>query len=521
MIKKHFWIILLFLIISFTSFAQKKTNTLIIHADNPQDTISKYIYSQFAEHLGRCIYGGVWVGENSSIPNTRGIRNDVVDALKKIKVAAVRWPGGCFADGYHWMDGIGPQSERPKIVNASWGGVIEDNSFGTHEFLDLCEQLECDPIICGNIGSGTVREMSDWVQYLTADDESPMVQLRKKNGKERPWKVKFWCVGNETFGCGGIMSADYYSNELAKYSNFLKNYGKNSLYKISSGGLPEDYNWTETIMKKWATTDGWLQGFLRGYSLHFYTVNDWNNKGSAINFNEKEWFATLRKTLEMEKLVKNHTIIMEKYDPENKIGLIVDEWGNWFDVESGTNPSFLYQQNTLRDAIVAAVNLNIFNNHCDRVKMSNIAQMVNVLQAMILTKDNQIVLTPSYYVFKMYTVHHDAVLLPIELNCDSYTMGEESIPSISASASKDKEGKIHISFANLNPIKTQIIHCNLIGTSASKVTGEIITAESMNAYNDFGKSEEINIKPFTDVQLQNGTLTITLPAKSVVTVELK
>lgn len=501
--------------------AQSTTNTAVVHADAAKDTISRFMYSQFAEHLGHGIYGGIWVGENSPIPNTRGIRNDVVDALKKIKVAAVRWPGGCFADEYHWKDGIGPRADRPKMVNTNWGGVTEDNSFGTHEFMDLCEQLGCEPVISGNIGSGTVKEMSEWVQYLTSDGDNPMTALRKKNGREKPWKVKFWDVGNETWGCGGIMTADFYANELARYSFFLKNYERTPLYKISSGGTPEDYGWTETIMKKWKNIDGWLQGYLSGYSLHYYTVPDWNKKGSATHFDEKDWFTTLSTTLKMDELITRHSAIMDLYDREKRIGLVVDEWGDWFDVEPGTNPGFLYQQNTLRDAIVAAVNLNIFHKHCDRVKMTNIAQMVNVLQSMILTKGKEMVLTPTYYVFKMYSVHQDASLLPIDLQCEPYTSGRDSIPALSASASRDKEGKIHISIANLDPAKTQDLRCELKGTTDSKVSGEIITAATMNAYNDFGKPEAVNIKPFTSAQLRNGILTLSLPAKSIVTLEVK
>jgi alpha-L-arabinofuranosidase len=436
-------------------------------------------------------------------------------------VASIRWPGGCFADEYHWKDGIGPRAGRPAMVNSNWGGVTEDNSFGTHEFMDLCEQIGCEPVICGNIGSGTVKEMAEWVQYLTADGDNPMTALRKQNGRAKPWKVKFWGVGNETWGCGGIMSADFYANELARYSFFLKNYGGNALYKIASGGLEADYGWTESIMKKWSGVDGWLKPYLNGYSLHYYTVPDWNHKGSATKFGEQDWFRTLSRTLRMEELVSKHSAVMDKYDSLKTIGLIVDEWGNWFDVEPGTNPGFLYQQNTLRDAMVAAVNLNIFHKHCDRVKMTNIAQMVNVLQSMILTKDHAMVLTPTYYVFRMYAVHHDAVMLPVDVQCEAYTNGTESIPAVSASASKDGEGKVHVSLANLNPGKTATVRCELKGVVGGKVTGEIITAATINAYNDFGKPEMVNIKPFSGAELKNGILTVALPAKSIVTVEVK
>ena len=517
-------ILTLFLLI-FTNFlfAQVDENKIIVNIDSVQGKISKHIYGHFAEHLGRCIYGGFWVGENSSIPNTHGIRNDVVKALREINIPNLRWPGGCFADTYHWKDGIGPKEKRKKIVNTNWGGVTEDNSFGTHEFMDLCEQLECEPVICGNVGSGTVQEMADWVEYLTSDAESPMTELRKKNGREKPWKVKFWGVGNESWGCGGIMSADFYSNEMARYSFFLKNYGRNSLYKIASGGLQEDYNWTETLMEKWSKEDGWLQNYMSGYSLHYYTIcHDWDHKGSATDFNEDEWFSTLSKTLYMDDLIKKHSAVMDKYDPEKRIGLIVDEWGNWFDSEPGTNPAFLYQQNTLRDAMVAALNLDIFNKHCDRVKMANIAQAINVLQSVILTKDEQIVLTPTYYVFKMYKVHQDADLLPIDIKCGNYTVGDKSIKTISSSASKDSDGLIHITLSNVNPNESAKVKIDLKGSAQKEfIRGQIITAKAMNSFNDFGKDEEVTLKDFDNVSLNDNELVVELPSKSIVMIELK
>ena len=523
--KKFFSILILFLLIFFTNFllAQSTENKIIVYTDSIQGKISKNIYGHFAEDLGHCIYGGFWVGENSSIPNTRGIRNDVVKALREINIPNLRWPGGCFADTYHWKDGIGPKSERKKIVNTTWGGVVEDNSFGTHEYMDLCEQLGCEPVICGNLGSGTVQEMADWVEYLTSDAESPMTELRKKNGREKPWKVKFWGVGNESWGCGGIMSADFYSNEMARYSFFLKNYDGNTLYKIASGGLQEDYDWTEKIIKKWSEADDWLQNYLGGYSLHYYTIcHDWDHKGSATDFNEDEWFSTLSKTLYMDDLIKKHSAIMDKYDPEKKIGLIVDEWGDWFDPEPGTNPAFLYQQNTLRDAMVAALNLDIFNKHCDRVKMANIAQTINVLQSVILTKGEQMVKTPTYYVFKMYKVHQNADLLPMNISCGNYTVGDKSIKTISGSASKDSTGLIHITLSNVNPNESAKVQIELKGSEQREfVRGEIITGDKMNSYNDFGKAEEVTLKDFSNVNLDANELKVELPSKSIVMIELK
>lgn len=496
-----------------------QSNTIVIHTDKPAHTISKHIYGQFSEHLGHGVYGGIWVGENSSIPNTRGIRNDVVQALKKIKVPNVRWPGGCFADEYHWMDGIGPRDKRPKMVNTNWGGVTEDNSFGTHEFMDFCEQLGCEPVICGNIGSGTVKEMADWVEYLTSAGENPMSDLRKSNGREKPWKVKYWCVGNETWGCGGIMSADFYANEMARYSLFLKNQGDNVLYKIASGSLPEDYEWTETIMKKWSGAEDFVKGFLNGYSLHFYTVNDWNAKGSATDFKEQDWFNTFSKTLEMEELVTKHSAVMDKYDPDKKIGLVVDEWGDWFDVEPGTNPGFLYQQNTMRDAIVAALNLNIFHHH-ERITMANIAQTVNVLQAMILTDKEKMILTPTYHVYDMYKDFQEATYLPLELSSEQYVVGDKKISSLSGSSAMTQDGRIILSLVNVQPSKNEKVSCSFTGMRNANISGKILTAEKMNAHNTFEQPNNVKIEIFKDASFKDGKLVVNVPAKSIIVLSL-
>jgi alpha-N-arabinofuranosidase len=491
-------------------------NQLVIVANHSGPIISKDIYGHFSEHLGACIYGGIWVGTDSKIPNTFGIRNDVIAALKDIKIPNLRWPGGCFADTYHWKDGIGPQTQRASIVNTNWGGVTEDNSFGTHEFMKLTELLGCDAYISGNVGSGTVKEMAEWVEYLTSDASSPMTKLRKENGQDKAWKVKYFAMGNEAWGCGGNMTDEFYSNILRQYSTYLNNYSGNQLYRIACG--PSDYNyaWTETLMKDPST-----RSKFQGLSLHYYSVVDgWSYKGSATKFDEREWFETMRLNLQMDAIIKGHSAIMDRYDPQKSKGLIVDEWGNWFQVEPGTNPGFLYQQNTMRDAVTAAIHLNIFNQHADRVKVANLAQMVNVLQSVILTKDDKMVLTPTYYVFRMFKVHQEAQLLNIDIRSEDYVYGDKRIPAISASASIDKEGKIHISLANLNPNKEITITCPLIGDKYNKVSGEVLTANEMTAYNSFEKPETVKPALFSGFKMNDGVLTITMPSKSVVVLEL-
>jgi alpha-N-arabinofuranosidase len=501
-----------------SAFAQSKKDAgqanIIVSTDLGTETISRHIYGHFSEHLGHCIYGGYWVGENAAIPNTRGIRNDVVEALKKTQIPNLRWPGGCFADEYHWMDGIGPRENRPKMVNTHWGGVTEDNSFGTHEFLDLCEQLGAEPYICGNVGSGSVEEMSKWVEYINFDGVSPMADLRRKNGRDKPWNVKYWGVGNENWGCGGNMTAEFYADQYRRYATYARNYGENRLLKIAGGANSTDYSWTETLMRDIPHYMMW------GISLHYYTTY-WEKKGSATKFGEKEYFETLERCLNVETALDRHISVMDKYDPEKRVALVVDEWGTWWDVEPGTNPGFLFQQNTLRDAMVAGLSLNYFNDRCDRVKMANIAQTVNVLQSLIFTDGEKMLLTPTYHVFEMYKVHHDATMLPLHLNCENYVMDGRELPALSASASKDKNGLVHISVVNIDPSKEVKLLIDLRGGDYSDVTGRILTASELNTHNTFEKPDEVKPAVFKDLKIKKNIVSLNVPPKSIIVIEVK
>ena len=492
-------------------------NNVTINTDIQLGKINKNIYGHFAEHLGRCIYGGIWVGEDSSIANTKGIRNDVLAALIEINIPVLRWPGGCFADEYHWKDGVGPKEGRKRMVNTHWGGVVENNHFGTHEFMLLCELLDCEPYICGNVGSGTVQEMSEWVEYMTFDGESPMADWRRENGREKPWKLKYFGVGNENWGCGGNMRAEYYSDLFRRYQTYVKNYGSNKIYKIACGANSDDYNWTEVLMEN-------AGRMMDGLSMHYYTVpGDWQDKGSAVDFAEDEWFITLKKAYRMDEIITKHSTIMDKYDPQKRVGLIIDEWGTWYNVERGTNPGFLYQQNTLRDALVAGVHFHIFHNHNDRVQMTNIAQTINVLQAMILTEGEKMILTPTYHVFNMYKVHQDAERLAVQSSFGSYEYKGESLPQVSVTASMNNEGKIHISLCNIDPSNQAEIVIELRGLSETikTVSGTIITAGSMNAHNTFDHPETVKPVSFKDAILDKGELVVHLPAMAVVTLAIE
>ena len=510
--KKAITIALIALAMMPAALSQKASEaaraSIIIDTDLGSETISRHIYGHFSEHLGRCIYGGYWVGEGSSIPNTRGIRNDIVEALKRTQIPNLRWPGGCFADEYHWMDGIGPRDKRPKMINTHWGGVTEDNSFGTHEFLDLCEQLGAEPYICGNVGSGSVEEMSKWVEYVNFDGVSPMADLRRANGREKPWNVRFWGVGNENWGCGGNMTAEFYADQYRRYATYTRDYGDNQLLKVAGGASSTDYNWTETLMKK---IPHWM---MWGISLHYYTTN-WSNKGSATKFTEKEYFETLERCLNVEKALDRHITVMDRYDPDRRIALVVDEWGTWWDVEPGTNPGFLYQQNSIRDAIVAGLSLNYFNERCERIKMANIAQTVNVLQSLILTDGEKMLLTPTYYVFEMYKVHHDATLLPLHLNCENYVLDGKEIQAVSASASKDKEGAVYITIVNVDPARETEILIDLRGGEYGSVTGRILKGKELNAHNTFENGETVKPEAFRGARIKNNILSLSVPPASV------
>jgi alpha-N-arabinofuranosidase len=494
----------------------QKSATVTVNADQGTQIIPKEIYGQFAEHLGTCIYGGLWVGEDSDIPNVNGYRTDVFNALKELKVPVLRWPGGCFADEYHWMDGIGPKENRPKMVNNNWGGTIEDNSFGTHEFLNLCEMLGCEPYISGNVGSGTVEELAKWVEYMTSDGDSPMARLRRQNGRDKAWDVKFLGVGNESWGCGGSMRPEYYADLYRRYSTYCRNYDGNKLFKIASGASDYDYNWTRVLMKN-------VGSRMNGISLHYYTVAGWNgSKGSATQFSDDDYYWTLGKCREIETVLQKHIAIMDELDPKKNVSLLLDEWGTWWDEEPGTIAGHLYQQNTLRDAFVASLSLDIFHKYTERLKMANIAQVVNVLQSMILTDKEKMVLTPTYYVFKMYNVHQDATYLPIELTCDTISVrGERRLPLVSATASRDKEGRVHISMSNVNKDDAEEITVNLQGIQPKSVKGEILTSAKLSDYNSFEKPDVVNTAEFRGAKISKGVLKVKLPAKSIVTLELQ
>ncbi len=500
---------------------------ILINEKNRKGHINPEIYGHFSEHLGRCIYEGLYVGEDSDIPNVNGMRKDVVDALKEMQIPVLRWPGGCFADEYHWKDGIGPKETRKKMVNTHWGGVVEDNSFGTHEFFELCEQLGCKTYVNGNVGSGTVQEMSEWVEYMTFDGVSPMAELRRKNGHEKPWKIDYFGVGNENWGCGGSMTPEYYGNLYRRYQTYVRHYDHAApIQKICCGANVADYFWTEGVLKtcfELPQPNNIPTGYMDGLSLHYYVhPGGWDNKGSATEFDEAVWYKTMAKALYMEELIERHGTIMDRYDPEKKIGMMVDEWGCWFDVEPGTNPGFLYQQNTMRDAVVAGVSMNIFNRHCDRVKMACIAQMVNVLQSVILTEGPKMILTPTYHVFHMYRHHQDAELVEscIDGNRMIGTGADNQVPFLNESVSVDKDGYVNVTVANLSTKEDAPVEMSFMELMPKEITAAVLKGE-MHAHNTFDEPENVKEEAFDAYEVKDGKVCFTAPACSVISFRVR
>ncbi|WP_194397373.1 alpha-N-arabinofuranosidase [Microbacterium atlanticum] len=496
------------------------TARAVIDLDVPGDVISRHLYGHFAEHLGRCIYGGFWVGEDSQIPNVRGIRSDVVEALRALGIPNLRWPGGCFADEYHWRDGIGPRESRPQMVNTHWGDIVENNHFGTHEFMDLCEMLGADAYVNGNVGSGTVREMSEWVEYLTRDGDSPMARLRRENGRDEPWRVPFWGIGNEAWGCGGNMTAEQYALEARRYGTFCRNHGGNELYRIAAGASDDDITWTRALMESLGclTCGSTPAPVFQGVSFHYYShAGGGINTESATSFTEDEYYGTMRKALDVERVIRRHEAVMDSYDPDRTIGLILDEWGTWWNVEPGTNPGFLYQQNTVRDALVAAVHFDAFHRHAGRLKMANIAQTLNVLQAMILTDDDgAMVLTPTYHVFEMNRGHHDATALAAHVL--SAPTVADGVPGLSISASTT-DGSALVSLSNLSHEAALDVRVDLRGRAATVRRARVLTGTDAAAHNTPEAPDAVSPTPLP-TSLDGRVLSVSLPPHSFATVEL-
>ena len=520
----------LLLLCLITSTGRAQTH-IVVDPSRADPVIAPEIYGHFAEHLGGCIYGGLWVGPESDIPNVRGYRKDVLEALQNLNVPVLRWPGGCFADDYHWRDGIGPRNKRPRTLNIYWGGE-ETNAFGTHEFLDLCELLGCEAYVAGNVGSGTVEEMRQWVEYMTSDSNSTLAQLRRKNGREKPWRVKYFGVGNENWGCGGNMTATHYSDLYRRYATYVRNFSGNRITKVANGPSGRDVSFMDTLVRN-------TYKHADAFSMHYYVLpgTDWSAKGAALDFQESEWFSVIQQTYQVEDLIKDYIAILDEVDPDKRLDLYVDEWGTWYDRATDA-PSALYQQNTIRDAVSAALFFHLFHEHADRITMGNIAQVVNVLQAMILTRDDKMLLTPTYHVFEMYKIHQGAKHIPLTVQSPAYTCVTAKAPpanpsesykadaspsiawqnhvdAISISASLATDGTVNVSLVNASPAESHPIEVTFKGRNFAKANGRLLSAKQLDAHNTFDKPANVQPIAMEDLKIVGNTLQITLPPASV------
>ncbi len=496
---------------------------VIINTEQSGPEVNRNIFGHFAEHLGFGIYGGIWVGADSEIPNTRGIRTDVVEALKALKVPNVRWPGGCFADQYHWREGIGNADQRKKRINVNWGDAPEPNTFGTHEFFDFIDQIGSEAFISANVGSGTVQEAADWLEYLTATGSS-LADERTRNGHPEPYEVAYWGIGNEVWGCGGPFTPEEYITELKKFATFCTNYnlGVNSQFVAVGPDSYDEYSfgYPEAIMEAWSKKT-WTWN-IQGLSLHKYTRGGWPAIIKATGFNEQQYAAVIEETLTMDKFISDNKVIMDKYDPNKEVSILVDEWGTWYAPTEGTNPGFLQQQNSQRDAIVAALNFNIFARHADRVKGANIAQMINVLQAMILTENEKMVLTPTYHAFRMYVPFQDAKFIPVSFEAGQYQVENISLPRLDAIAAKGKDGKIYVAITNIDPNNNASIDLSFEGQSVVGVEGETLFAPSIDAVNTFEKPDVVSPKVIkTDLKRNNVSVTVQPQSLTVLSITVK
>ncbi len=489
--------------------------SVTVRADQPGPVINPNVYGQFAEHLGAGIYEGVWVGEKSSIPNTHGYRNDVVAALKALKVPVVRWPGGCFADEYHWRDGIGPREKRPVKVNTHWGGVAETNEFGTHEFMGFAELIGTKVYISGNVGSGSPQEMADWMEYMTSDTVSTLANERRKNGRDKPWDVHFFGIGNETWGCGGNMRAPYYADLFRQYATYVKAPRGKRPVIVASGGHGASSEWVDVLTKN-------VERDMDAISHHYYTLptGSWEKKGNSLGFPESEWISTLQRTLLIDSYIANNVKVLEQNDPKGKVAFYVDEWGTWYSPEPGREPGFLWQQNSLRDALVAALNFHVFHSYAKRVQMTNIAQMVNVLQAMILTDGPRMTLTPTYHAFEMYIPFQGATYLPTEINAPTYAFEQTSVPAVTVTAARDTSGRLQLGLVNLDPKREAVVTTTVSGADVKGAAGRVLTAKTMDAHNTVDQPNAVKPEPI-NARRSGNKIVLRLPPKSVTVVELR
>lgn len=462
--------------------------------DEPIGTISPNIYGHFTEHLGGCIYDGIWVGENSKITNVGGIRKELIDNLKRLKPPMIRWPGGCFADSYNWRDGVGPRAERPKRTNF-WANTpylqnapdgpqkYEPNAFGTNEFAHFCKAVGAEPYFAANVRSLKAFDFYEWIEYCNSPAGTTSgAELRAKGGAREPFNVKYWGVGNESWGCGGGFTGDEYAVEFRRFVEWVPEFGLD-LHFIASGPNVADYAWTRTFFQK-LTEKG--KGPLRnvfGTALHYYCGTTGN--GESTSFDEAGWYELLHKATYMEQLVNNHWAIMGEVDTQHRVKLVVDEWGAWHHTDPSINPSYLWAYYpTLRDALVSGITLDIFNRHADKVTMASAAQLINNIHTSFLAVGDRFTVTPVFHVFEMYAPHQGGQAVRAEFSASpvSASTAGAKLSGLTGSCSvKSKQAILTVVNPDLkNAQDTEIV---MRGASIQSAKAIVLTASDMRAHN--------------------------------------
>ncbi len=496
--------------------------TIEVLLTEPIARIDPNVYGHFAEHLGTCIYGGFCPGDGSGVGLTGGLREDVVAVLRRVAPPNLRWPGGCFADDYHWQDGIGPAGERPRRINIHWGEVVETNAFGTHEFIELCRALGAEPYICGNVGSGTPRELRDWVEYCNWPGGTGWSDLRAAHGAPAPFGVRYWGVGNESWGCGGHFSPEEYAAEYRRFATYLRDFGGAELSLIACGPNGNDLDWTRRFFT--ALREGWGRTRIHGYGAHYYTGNRDAGAGTATDYTDDQWYQLLLKAQGMEALVVQQRALMDAFDPERRIGLIVDEWGAWHPPTPGRPPRFLWQQNTLRDALVAALTLDGFNRHADKVVGANIAQTVNVLQALILTEGDRLLTTPTYHVYDLYRPHQGAravrALFAAPEVAFTHDGAERRLFGLAGSASTRGDT---LTLTVVNPRIGEPIEATIHlrgDATAREVTETVLTHPDIRAHNTFDAPDAVTLSAPRPLAVAGRSFTHQFAPQSVTRLEV-
>ena len=502
----------------------------------PLGEISSNIYGQFTEHIGGVIYDGVWVGEKSKIPNQYGIRSQLVDMMKQIHVPVIRWPGGCFADSYDWKDGIG--AKRPRRTNF-WEvdhdalrlhdkgpQLFESNEFGTNEFIRFCRLTGAQPYLAANLRSLPALDFDHWVEYCNSPTGSTtLAEMRAAAGFPEPFNVRYWGVGNESWGCGGDFTPEEYASEFRRYSEWIPRYGVD-LQLIGSGPSDNDIDWTHRFFQQIYSDRPYNNPSFTGWSVHHYAWNlsrgktkDWSaGKGDALQFDAADWYELLRECDRMEQIIHDQWAVMGQYDTQHRVKLVVDEYGPWYREGTELDPTHLFgQQITLRDALGTALTLDTFNRNPEKVSMAACAQLVNNINALFMAHEDRFFATPNFHIFAMYAAHQGGQALRTEFSAPEVQYMRDEQPArfwgLNGSASR-KDRVVTLTIVNPDLSKTAETQIALRGAAITSASGTVLAAHDMHAHNTFDQPDAVTPATLA-VAVRGDLLNVSIPAASV------